>query len=469
MHASQEEDGQAPPMLNMTEDEDVVTGFPSFSEAEDLLSQIEQNTRDRKLKKEFTLSEFMRHLTSLPNASDITGPSLPGAPRDPPLVLYDQHGITRRMRLNGVEVLRTIPPFGILTEGYEPVECPIPGSGAEASASNESAMECLEAGSTDENSQNTDDESDDEQDSWRSTTPTAPARHNTPIEIDDDSTDDSSDADTVRLETPPREVSMDTEEVHSVISSEKSAHDNQPSPLRATLSIEWPANESSMSDVIYAVSSSWPLDVVPVPPPMEKQRTPSPLPSLTPSPPPVVTIETPGKREATEGLQGQSKRVRRSCAVAAEGVAGPSRIVLSPVSPENSDAESEYESPSPRRAPRSRAPRSPSKPSNARQFWCLVKGCERSQSFSAPKDRNRHMDTHFQPRFECPTCNHIFPRDDALKRHCKNASSGNPCSGAYVNGADYSTHAPYWKTCSLDLLERPPDSDPLILLWNRKD
>ncbi|KAK7688259.1 hypothetical protein QCA50_008629 [Cerrena zonata] len=44
-------------------------------------------------------------------------------------------------------------------------------------------------------------------------------------------------------------------------------------------------------------------------------------------------------------------------------------------------------------------------------IYCLYKGCKKGlQSSATPKDRDRHMDTHFTPRYVCSECNIRFSR-----------------------------------------------------------
>lgn len=177
-------------------------------------------------------------------------------------------------------------------------------------------------------------------------------------------------------------------------------------------------------------------------------------------------------------FQKPLKRVRHSRTIGRTNEAGPSNAVYSPPSPCSDDTGSEYESPPPRpRAPRprsskskSRRPRTRRNASNGKWYHCLVKSCKKqSRSFNTPKDRNRHLDTHFGPRFECPSCKKLFPRDDALKRHCGAQTKSEKCRGAHVEHVRYAVRPPDWLTCSLDLLVRPPDSDPLIRLWRRRE
>lgn len=51
-----------------------------------------------------------------------------------------------------------------------------------------------------------------------------------------------------------------------------------------------------------------------------------------------------------------------------------------------------------------------------RPYPCLYKDC--TLAFPSPKDRGRHMDKHFEGRFECMRCHKRYARVDALKRHC---------------------------------------------------
>ncbi|KAI0696609.1 hypothetical protein BC835DRAFT_1305550 [Cytidiella melzeri] len=50
-----------------------------------------------------------------------------------------------------------------------------------------------------------------------------------------------------------------------------------------------------------------------------------------------------------------------------------------------------------------------------RPYACLYRDCK--QAFPSPKDRGRHMDKHFEGRFECLRCHKKYARLDALKRH----------------------------------------------------
>ncbi|KAI0789072.1 hypothetical protein BC629DRAFT_478068 [Irpex lacteus] len=50
-----------------------------------------------------------------------------------------------------------------------------------------------------------------------------------------------------------------------------------------------------------------------------------------------------------------------------------------------------------------------------RPYPCLFHDCQ--QAFPSPKDRGRHMDKHFEGRFECLRCHKKYARLDALKRH----------------------------------------------------
>ncbi|EKM51818.1 uncharacterized protein PHACADRAFT_212434 [Phanerochaete carnosa HHB-10118-sp] len=97
-----------------------------------------------------------------------------------------------------------------------------------------------------------------------------------------------------------------------------------------------------------------------------------------------------------------------------------------------------------------------------RTFKCLVKTCTGKRTFATAKDRNRHMDTHFDKRFQCqnPQCRGLFPRDDALKRHCLDSQTGD-CARFWIPGVDYAISPPGWRICPLDELNVPDKRDPL--------
>ena len=151
--------------------------------------------------------------------------------------------------------------------------------------------------------------------------------------------------------------------------------------------------------------------------------------------------------------------------------AGPSTMPYQTPSP-SYNGDSDYFSPPPvsrRKATKPRrktrahcAPKAAKVSLSGKRFKCMVKSCPQ-HAFSAPKDRNRHMDIHFPARFRCGGCQKMFPRHDALKRHTQNAKpSTKKCHSCYKVGGDYAVCEPYWKTCDMGLLVCPPRWDPLF-------
>ncbi|KAI0083453.1 hypothetical protein BDY19DRAFT_998559 [Irpex rosettiformis] len=68
-----------------------------------------------------------------------------------------------------------------------------------------------------------------------------------------------------------------------------------------------------------------------------------------------------------------------------------------------------------------------------RPYQCLYHDCQ--QAFPSPKDRGRHMDKHFEGRFECLRCHKKYARLDALKRH--SSEQFRPKTGDGLNARPY--------------------------------
>lgn len=118
------------------------------------------------------------------------------------------------------------------------------------------------------------------------------------------------------------------------------------------------------------------------------------------------------------------------------------------------------------------------KPATRRQgrrpYPCLYRGC--GLAFPSPKDRGRHMDRHFEGRFECLRCNKRYARLDALKRHCSGQFRARPpygvtlrpvtgsvaCAGGFEANDWVELSASRWLKPEYVLHLRLPDpSDPL--------
>jgi hypothetical protein len=246
----------------------------------------------------------MPQITSIPNASEMPNHALPLSKTNgsPPLFLYDTHGVTRRARLNGVEALRVIPPFAYITENdviteededfelaeaMEPLETTIAGGSDFESSSASSPSEA--ASQPEDNEMHADSDSNADQDeryayssSGRSSTRESSlstgeqSYYNSEAQIAD-----------TRTPYPPVEMSNISEyqgfDVYSATSSLWSA------PLRASLSIGWPHNERSVPVVVYDTLTSFNPHTHEA---SEYKKSPSPLSSLTPSPPPTYQYMT---------------------------------------------------------------------------------------------------------------------------------------------------------------------------------
>ncbi|KAI0771359.1 hypothetical protein BC629DRAFT_1595604 [Irpex lacteus] len=422
------EAGQAP-WLSSVNGADTFPAAELSLDIDYVLGQMEKSTRDRKLKKEWTLSEYIMHITSIPNASEVQLPLEPAPKDDPPFdLLTDDNIIDEELSEDETPEPQTPPSMVALglTQDFQAFE-------ACSTSSRDSAAGEMDLGG--EGSSDSDDGSAASSTSWERQS--SPSAYN-PL------------------------TTGQTRRLKWMELAPELLYPYEPTPPRATLPIQWPHDERSMHDVVFDLQGYWPPELPNAPLPQAK--SPSPLPSLTPSPPPIHT-KTLGKRPSPETYESPSKRSRRSYSFNYDNEAGPSRIPYDPPSP-SSDSGSDYYSPPPsirrrgRRPPARSMKKSPSKSSaSSRRFKCLFRTCRQS-AFSAPKDRNRHMDTHFECRFRCHPCDKPFPREDALKRHAKKPG----CKAAYdaLKESGVAVCDSYWRTCDLDLLVCPPASDPLF-------
>lgn len=232
----------------------------------------------------------------------------------PTRVLYDTQGVTRTFLVKGVEALRTIPPFYYANE---------PNSGESRVVGAVEALPAIEEVS--EAAEEADgglgwSEEDEPQflgpvtiadmsDAYSESSSTSSSSYSpssassslylSDVEMSDDSDADEPDAGTppCAVSPPPRDASAN--ETQSRSTTGKVVSSRHPSPVRASLSIEWPPNEGSTNNVVYETPKS--RSPSPVIPPRPKTKSPSPLPSLTPSPPPTMMIVTPRKRPSPSG------------------------------------------------------------------------------------------------------------------------------------------------------------------------
>lgn len=261
-------------------------------------------------------SYVLLQITSIPNASEVQLPLEP-APKvgSEPLLRYDQYGITRRFRLNGVDTLRTIPPFDLLTddniidEELSEDETPEPQTPPsmvalgltqdfQAFEACSTSSQCSAAEEMDLGGEGSSDE-----DSQSSASSTSWERQSSPSAYNP--SDDGSDAETVHQKSREHSPAADIHSKWMELAPEL-LYPYEPTPPRATLPIQWPHDERSMHDVVFDLQGYWPPELPNVPPPQAK--SPSPLPSLTPSPPPIHT-KTLGKRPSPETYEVSLRRI----------------------------------------------------------------------------------------------------------------------------------------------------------------
>lgn len=226
----------------------------------------------------------------------------------PTRVLYDTHGVTRTFLVNGVEALRTIPPFYYVNDqnNREP-QAEVPVEALPTIAEVPEAAEQLDY----ETSWSEEEEpeyvgsvlvalsdafSDSSSDS--SSSYSASSRSSSLCLSDIEMSDDG-DADEPQPRTSSRVASPGPSEpsanrVPSLAPAEESLPTPHSTPVRATLSIRWSPNERPASNVVYKTPVS--RSPSPVIPPRPKTKSPSSLPSLTPSPPPAARKTTHRKR-----------------------------------------------------------------------------------------------------------------------------------------------------------------------------
>lgn len=116
-----------------------------------------------------------------------------------------------------------------------------------------------------------------------------------------------------------------------------------------------------------------------------------------------------------------------------------------------------------------------------RPYVCFYKNC--TDAFPSPKDRGRHMDKHFEGRFECLRCRKKYARLDALKRHCserfrpkrlvydsvsRSYVPAASCTGAYEAGQWVELSESLWLMPEHAMNLRLPDTqDPLYAQVSR--
>ncbi|KAI0087849.1 hypothetical protein BDY19DRAFT_907278 [Irpex rosettiformis] len=445
------------------------------------LKDMPESTQNRTLEKAWTLSEYYQHILSIPDASEIKYPLAEQYTETcSPKILYDKYGITRKFCFKGKEALRTILPFNALnsadsegdqSEGDSP-EPQTPPSMVAMGLSQES--EAFEVNSSSAEEWDLDSEVEREREvefyegpdtGSQSPCSGSESHQSSSSSSTYEPSDDCSDTRSLHASSREPSPSVEIQDRWLEVAS-KLVSPNEPLPSRPSLQIQWPHDDQSMHGVVFDLQEYWPLEAEELTP--LQGKPPSPLPSLTPSPPPKRKA-TLGKRAKPEVEETPHKRTRRARTVAYDNEAGPSTAPYNSPSPP-SDGGSEYASPPPppsrRKASKTRSRnKSATKASTiSRRHKCIIKGCTQ-HGFTIPKDRNRHMDIHFDPRFRCIGCSKMFPRDDALKRHAEKSSPSKKCNQLYVSGENYAICPPYWLRCDLDLLECPPKFDPLFSFY----
>ena len=72
---------------------------------------------------------------------------------------------------------------------------------------------------------------------------------------------------------------------------------------------------------------------------------------------------------------------------------------------------------------------------------CLIDQC--SHTSWMPKEREKHMDTHFHKRWQCGSCKKWYSTSYTLKRHSDSTHVPDACKGGYEAG-NYASVPPYW-------------------------
>ena len=90
---------------------------------------------------------------------------------------------------------------------------------------------------------------------------------------------------------------------------------------------------------------------------------------------------------------------------------------------------------------------------------CLIDQCKHTSWM--PKEREKHMDTHFHKRWQCGNCKKWYSTSYTLKRHSDSTHVPDACKGAYEAGK-YASVPPYWTMPEyLHRVRRPEPSDYL--------
>ncbi|EMD34044.1 hypothetical protein CERSUDRAFT_76188 [Gelatoporia subvermispora B] len=112
-------------------------------------------------------------------------------------------------------------------------------------------------------------------------------------------------------------------------------------------------------------------------------------------------------------------------------------------------------------------------PVAGRGYQCLIDDC--GFEFNGPRERLRHMDTHFGhlSLFQCPGCKDFMARADSLKRHCNTPAKRTCLEAAMAEGGELggihwqsfciveSGHW-FWEREHIFRVRVPPPGDPLI-------
>lgn len=93
---------------------------------------------------------------------------------------------------------------------------------------------------------------------------------------------------------------------------------------------------------------------------------------------------------------------------------------------------------------------------------CLIDQCRHTSWM--PKEREKHMDTHFHKRWQCGNCKKWYSTSYTLKRHSDSTHVPDACKGGYEAGR-YTSVSPYWTMPEyMNRVRMPEPSDYLYPL-----
>ncbi|KAJ3556442.1 hypothetical protein NM688_g2029 [Phlebia brevispora] len=96
---------------------------------------------------------------------------------------------------------------------------------------------------------------------------------------------------------------------------------------------------------------------------------------------------------------------------------------------------------------------------------CLIDACMHTSWM--PKEREKHMDTHFHKRWQCGNCKKWYSTSYTLKRHSDSTHVPEACKGAYEAGK-FTSVQPYWTMPEfIHRVRMPEETDYLYPVLSR--